>query len=119
MANTIQTQDAFAAGWDARQAGVARTANPFSRDYDVQDWNFGWDDADRTIYEAAERAERLAECEERAARLRTRAYAAEWSEPGPDPLSPDKRAALNGALAQIERAFGKRAVVPASRMEAA
>ena len=70
-------------------------------------------------YVSAERAERLEECEERAARRKVRAYAAEWSAPGPDPLSPDKRAALNGALAQIERAFGKRAVVPASRMEAA
>lgn len=76
-------------------------------------------EAERIAYVSAERAERLAECEERTAREKTRAYAAEWSEPGPDPLSPDKRAALNGALAQIERAFGKRAVVPASRMEAA
>ena len=76
-------------------------------------------EAEYDAYIAAERAERLEECEERAARLRARAYAAEWSEPGPDPLSPDKRAALNGAMAQIERAFGKRAVVPASRMEAA
>lgn len=76
-------------------------------------------EAERIDYVSAERAERLAECEERAARQKARAYAAEWSEPGPHPLSPDKRAALNGALAQIERAFGKRAVVPASRMEAA
>lgn len=76
-------------------------------------------EAEYGAYIAAERAERLEECEERAARQKTRAYAAEWSEPGPDPLSPDKRAALNSALAQIERAFGKRAVVPASRMEAA
>lgn len=76
-------------------------------------------EAERIAYVSAERAERLAECEERAARQKTRAYAAEWSEPGPDPLSPDKRAALNGALAQIDRAFGKGAVVPASRMEAA
>ncbi|WP_298700924.1 hypothetical protein [uncultured Brevundimonas sp.] len=75
--------------------------------------------AEYDAYVAAEREARLEECEERAARLKTRAYAAEWSTPGPDPLSPDKRAALNGALAQIERAFGKRAVVPASRMEAA
>jgi len=119
VARTIQTQDAFAAGWNARQAGVVRTANPFVSAYDVQDWNFGWDDADRSLYEAAERDERLEECEERAARRKVRAYAAEWSAPGPDPLSTDKREALNGALAQIERAFGKRAVVPASRMEAA
>ena len=119
MAHTIQTQDAFAAGWDARQAGVVRTANPFVSAYDVQDWSLGWDDADRAIYEAAERAERLAECEERAARQKTRAYAAEWSAPGPDPLSPDKRAALNAAMALCDRAFGKGAVVPASRMEAA
>jgi hypothetical protein len=76
-------------------------------------------EAERIAYISAERAERLAECEERAARRKVRAYAAEWSAPGPDPLSPDKREALNGALAQIERAFGKRAVVPASRMEAA
>ena len=76
-------------------------------------------EAERIAYVSAERAERFAECEERAAREKTRAYAAEWSEPGPDPLSPDKRAALNGALAQIDRAFGKGAVVPASRMEAA
>lgn len=76
-------------------------------------------EAEYDAYVAAEREARLEECEERAAREKTRAYAAEWSEPGPDPLSPDKRAALNGALAQIERAFGKRAVVPASRMEAA
>lgn len=77
------------------------------------------DEAERIAYVSAERAERLEECEERTARQKTRAYAAEWSEPGPDPLPADKRAALNGALAQIERAFGKRAVVPASRMEAA
>lgn len=76
-------------------------------------------EAEYDAYVSAERAERLAECEERAARRKLRAYAAEWSEPGPDPLSPDKRAALNGALAQIEWAFGKRAVVPASRMGAA
>lgn len=76
-------------------------------------------EAEYDAYVAAEREARLEECEERTARQKTRAYAAEWSEPGPDPLSPDKRAALNGALAQIERAFGKRAVVPASRMEAA
>lgn len=79
-------------------------------------------EAERIAYvsaERAERAERLEECEERAARQKTRAYAAEWSTPGPDPLSADKREALNGALAQIERAFGKRVVVPASRMEAA
>ncbi|MNE57777.1 hypothetical protein D3C80_1527640 [compost metagenome] len=76
-------------------------------------------EAEYDAYIAAERAERLKECEERAARLKLREHAAEWSEPGPDPLSPDKRAALNGAMAQIERAFSKRAVVPASRMEAA
>ena len=76
-------------------------------------------EAERIAYVSAERAERLAECEERTAREKTRAYAAEWSEPGPDPLSPDKRAALNAAMAQCERAFGKGAIVPASRMEAA
>lgn len=76
-------------------------------------------EAEYDAYVAAERAERLEECEERAARRKLRDYAAEWSAPGPDPLSPDKREALNGALAQIERAFGKRAVVPAYRMEAA
>lgn len=76
-------------------------------------------EAERLAYVVAERAERLEECEERAARSKLREHAAEWSKPGPDPLSPDKREALNGALAQIERAFGKQAVVPASRMEAA
>ncbi|GEM_PF-1924530 len=76
-------------------------------------------EAERIAYVSAERAERLAECEERTAREKTRAYAAEWSEPGPDPLSPDKRAALNAAMALCDRAFGKGAVIPASRMEAA
>ena len=76
-------------------------------------------EAERIAYVAAEREERLADCEVRVARRKAAAHAAELSAPGPDPLSPDKRAALNGALAQIERAFGKRAVVPASRMEAA
>lgn len=76
-------------------------------------------EAERIAYVSAERAERLAECEERAARRKVRAYAAEWSAPGPDPLSPDKRAALNAAMALCDRAFGKGAVIPASRMEAA
>lgn len=76
-------------------------------------------EAEYDAYIAAERAERLEECEERTARLKLREHAAEWSEPGPDPLSPDQRAALNGALAQIERAFGPRAVQRASQMEAA
>ncbi len=76
-------------------------------------------EAERIAYVSAERAERLAECEERAARRKLRDYAAEWSKPGPDPLSPDKRAALNAAMALCDRAFGKGAVVPASRMEVA
>jgi len=76
-------------------------------------------EAERIAYVSAERAERLAECEERAPREKPRAYAAEWAEPGPDPLSPDRRAALNAAMALCDRAFGKGAVVPASRMEAA
>lgn len=45
MASTTQTQDAYAAGWAARQAGVARTDNPFTAAYDASDWNMGWDDA--------------------------------------------------------------------------
>ena len=49
MAHAIQTQDASAAGWDARQADRVRTANPFVSAYDVQDWNLGWDEADRAM----------------------------------------------------------------------
>lgn len=67
-------------------------------------------------YAATERAAAWDECPERAARQKAAAYARNFR--GAD-LGNVNEAALAGALAKIERAFGPCAVIRASQLEAA